>query len=68
MRLPFSFGPYHGHVHRLHRRTAYSSLHNADGGLRQLDPTDVNGIIKALINARAFASETIDILEEARHA
>jgi chromosome partitioning protein len=33
-----------------------------------LDPTDVNGIIKALINARAFASETIDILEEARHA
>ena len=52
----------------LHRRTAFSSLHNAGGGLRQLDPTDVNGIDKALINAQAFASEIIDILEEARHA
>ena len=52
----------------LHRRTAFSSLHNAGGGLRQLDPTDVNGIDKALVNAQAFASEIIDILEEARHA
>ena len=52
----------------LHRRTAFSSLHNAGGGLRQLDPSDVNGIDKALLNAQAFASEIIDILEEARHA
>tara|TARA_R100000935_G_scaffold24727_1_gene44337 strand:+ start:457 stop:1134 length:678 start_codon:yes stop_codon:yes gene_type:complete len=52
----------------LHRRTAFSSLHNAGGGLRQLDPSDVNGIDKALINAQAFASEIIDILEETRHA
>lgn len=52
----------------LHRRTAFSSLHNAGGGLRQLDPTDVNGIEKALLNARAYASEVIDLLEEARDA
>jgi chromosome partitioning protein len=52
----------------LHRRTAFSSLHNAGGGLRQLDPTDVNGIDRALINAQAYASEIIDLLEEARNA
>lgn len=52
----------------LNRRTAFSSLHNAGGGLRQLDPTDVNGIDKALINAQAYTSEIIDLLEEARHA
>ena len=52
----------------LHRRTAFSSLHNAGGGLRQLDASDVNGIDKALINAQAFASEIIDILEETRRA
>lgn len=52
----------------LHRRTAFSSLHNAGGGLRQLDPADVNGIEKALLNAQAYASEIIDLLEEARDA
>jgi chromosome partitioning protein len=52
----------------LHRRTAFSSLHNAGGGLRQLDPADVNGIDKALANAQAYASEIIDLLEEARNA
>lgn len=52
----------------LHRRTAFSSLHNAGGGLRQLDPSDVNGIDKALVNAQAYASEIIDLLEEARNA
>lgn len=52
----------------LHRRTAFSSLHNAGGGLRQLDPMDVNGIDKAIANAEAFAAEVIDILEEAKHA
>ena len=52
----------------LHRRTAFSSLHNAGGGLRQLDPADVNGIDKALLNAQAYASEIIDLLEEARNA
>jgi chromosome partitioning protein len=52
----------------LHRRTAFSSLHNAGGGLRQLDPADVNGVDKALLNAQAYASEIIDILEEARNA
>lgn len=52
----------------LHRRTAFSSLHNAGGGLRQLDPADVNGIDKAIANAQAFAAEVIDLLEEVRHA
>ena len=52
----------------LHRRTAFSSLHNAGGGLRQLDPADVNGIEKAIDNAEAFASEVIDMIEEVRHA
>ncbi|WP_099828176.1 ParA family protein [Oceaniglobus indicus] len=52
----------------LHRRTAFSSLHNAGGGLRQLDPADVNGIDKAVANAQAFVSEIVDILEESRHA
>lgn len=59
-----------GHVFEteLHRRTAFSSLHNAGGGLRQLDPADVNGIEKAIANAQAFAAEVIDMLEETRHA
>jgi len=52
----------------LHRRTAFSSLHNSGGGLRQLDPDDVNGIHKAVANAQAYTSEIIDLLEEARNA
>lgn len=52
----------------LHRRTAFSSLHNAGGGLRQMDPADVNGIDKAIANAQDFAAEVIDMLEETRHA
>ena len=52
----------------LNRRTAFSSLHNAGGGLRQLDPSEVNGIDKAVLNAQAFASEVIDLLEEASRA
>lgn len=59
-----------GHVFEteLHRRTAFSSLHNAGGGLRQLDPADVNGIDKAIINAQDFTSEVIDMLEGSRNA
>lgn len=52
----------------LNRRTAFSSLHNAGGGLRQLDPAEVNGIDKAIANAQAFAAEVVDVLEEVRHA
>jgi len=48
----------------LHRRTAYSSLHNAGGGLRSLDRSDVNGVDKAIDNASRFADEVITILEE----
>jgi chromosome partitioning protein len=59
-----------GRVYRteLHRRTAFSSLHNAGGGLRQLSPAEVNGIDKAIANAQAFAAETIEILEETSNA
>ena len=52
----------------LHRRTAFSSLHDMGGGLRQLDPSEVNGIEKAIVNAQAFASEVVDMLEEVHHA
>ena len=51
----------------LNRRTAFSSLHNAGGGLRQLDPSEVGGIDKAIANAQAFAAEVVDMLE-VRHA
>lgn len=52
----------------LHRRTAYSSLHNAGGGLRTLDRTDVNGVDKAIDNAARYADEVISILEEQQNA
>src|SRR6056297_653201 len=52
----------------LHRRTAFSSLHNAGGGLRQLDRSDVNGVDKAIANAEAFAAEVIELLEDTQHA
>lgn len=52
----------------LNRRTAFSSLHNAGGGLRQLDPVEVSGIEKAIANAEALAIEVVDLLEETRHA
>lgn len=51
----------------LHRRTAFSSLHNAGGGLRTLDTTDVSGIDRAIDNAQDFAAEVLDLLE-VRHA
>ena len=66
----------HAELHRagrvfrteLHRRTAFSSLHNSGGGLRQLDVTEVSGTDKAIANAQAFAAEVIDILEESTNA
>lgn len=50
----------------LHRRTAFSALHNSGAGLRQLDPGEVNGIDKAIQNASAFAAAIVDVLEEGR--
>ncbi len=52
----------------LHRRTAFSSLHNAGGGLRQLNSEEVNGISKAIQNAQSFASEVVDLLEMTKDA
>jgi chromosome partitioning protein len=48
---------------QLHRRTAFSALHNVGAGLRQLDSNEFNGIEKAIANAGIFASEVIDMLE-----
>lgn len=48
----------------LHRRTAFSSLHNAGGGLRDLDPSDVNGIDKAKNNAGALVGEIVELLQK----
>ena len=48
----------------LNRRTAFSSLHNYGGGLRQLDRSEVNGVDRAITNAQAFAAELIEFLEE----
>jgi chromosome partitioning protein len=47
----------------LHRRTAFSSLHNSGGGLRQLEGAEVGGVDRAIDNAQAFAAEVIDMLE-----
>ncbi|WP_158980207.1 ParA family protein [Parasedimentitalea maritima] len=46
----------------LHRRTAFSALHNAGAGLRELDRSEFNGVPKALENAQAFTVNVIDIL------
>ena len=52
---------------QLHRRTAFSSLHNYGGGLRDLDPNDVNGIDKAIQKAEQFAAEVVDLLKEGQN-
>lgn len=49
---------------QLNRRTAFSALHNAGGGLRELDREEFNGVEKAIANAQAFASEVVEMLEE----
>ena len=48
---------------QLHRRTAFSALHNVGAGLRQMDPAEFNGIDKAIANAQSFAAEVIDRLD-----
>lgn len=45
-------------------RDAYAALFSAGGGLRQLDPRDVNGIERAITNAEAIAGEVVDILKQ----
>lgn len=52
----------------LHRRTAFSALHNAGAGLRQLDRSEFNGVPKAIENAQAFAVEVVDMLTEGKGA
>lgn len=46
----------------LHERDAYSALFSSGGGLRQLDPKEVNGIEKAIGNASSYAAEVVEIL------
>lgn len=45
-------------------RDAFSALFASGGGLRQLDPKEVNGIGKAIENAAAIAAEVVSILRE----
>lgn len=48
----------------LAERDAYAALWGAGGGLRQLDPSEVNGIDKAINNADAVARAIIELLRE----
>ena len=48
----------------LHRRTAFSALHNSGGGLRQLDRSEFNGVDKAIGNALDLANEIIELMNE----
>ncbi|WP_339951074.1 ParA family protein [uncultured Albimonas sp.] len=50
----------------LNERDAFSALFSSGGGLRQLDPNEVRGIDKAILNAVAFAREVVALLKEAR--
>ena len=45
-------------------RDAFSALFSSGGGLRQLDPREVNGIDRAIENAAAIAAEVVSILRE----
>jgi chromosome partitioning protein len=49
-------------------RDAFAALFSSGGGLRQLDPREVNGIDKAIANASAISSEIIEILRNKRGA
>ncbi|WP_419737599.1 hypothetical protein [Ruegeria sp.] len=51
----------------LKERTAYSNLHNAGGGLDDLDMEDVSGVDKARKNAKLVIDEIISILEKISH-
>ena len=46
----------------LHRRMAFSALHNYGGTLYDLDQTEVSGVDKAILNAEAFSKEVKDLL------
>ena len=43
----------------LNERTAFSSLHNYGGTLRDLDPNETSGVDRAIANAELFAEELI---------
>ena len=49
-------------------RDAFAALFSSGGGLRQLDPQEVNGIDKAIANASAISSEIIEILRNKQGA
>lgn len=49
-------------------RDAYAALFSSGGGLRQLDPQEVNGIEKAILNANAISKEIIAILRSGQEA
>jgi chromosome partitioning protein len=53
---------------RIVERAAYRALFAYGGTLSALDPTQVSGIVAAVENARAFADETVALLQEPRQA
>ncbi len=48
----------------LHRRMAFSALHNYGGTLYDLDQAEVSGVDKAIHNAQAFAEEVKGLLQK----
>ena len=47
-------------------RDAYASIYTYGGGLRSLDPKQVNGIDKAIDNASALTNEIVEVLRKLR--
>lgn len=48
----------------INERDAYQAVFSFGGGPRQLDPSQTNGLDRAVDNALRFAAETIEILKE----
>ena len=47
-------------------RDAFKALHSFGGTLEELNPKDVGGLQKAIVNAEAFATEIIETLKEGK--
>ena len=52
----------------LHHWASIAALHNEGGGLAELSRSEYRTLDRAIENAEAFASETFDLIEEARNA
>jgi chromosome partitioning protein len=50
----------------IHEREAYRALFSFGGSLQSLDPSQVGGLEKAIINAKEFVAEVVEILKANR--